>query len=110
MEHQAALPGFDVHRRPPTISVHEIQEQTAAHFRIPLIEMTSQRRARGVARPRQVAMYLAREKTPQSLPAIGRLFGNRDHSTVAHACKQIERLIGEDPAFASRVRELEGRL
>lgn len=107
---QATLPGFERHMRPHTVMVADIQREVAAFFRIPVAEMVSQRRARDVARPRQVAMYLAKKLTPKSLPDIGRRFGGRDHSTVIHAVKQVERLIGADVAIAEAVRELEGRL
>src|SRR6185369_2400178 len=102
---QAILPGFDQHMLPcepeqrHVPSVGEIQREVAAFFRIPAAEMVSQRRGRVVARPRQVAMYLAKQLTPKSLPNIGRLFGNRDHTTVIHAVRTVERLIGEDKKF-----------
>src|SRR6202008_1533948 len=64
------------------ISIDEIQTQVAEHYRIRKAEMTSARRAREVARPRQVAMYLSKQLTPKSLPDIGRRFGGRDHTTV----------------------------
>jgi hypothetical protein len=69
------------------ISIDEIQTQVAEHYRIRKAEMTSARRAREVARPRQVAMYLSKQLTPKSLPDIGRRFGGRDHTTVIHAVK-----------------------
>src|SRR5207244_2576438 len=64
------------------ISIDEIQTQVAEHYRIRKAEMVSARRARDVARPRQVAMYLSKQLTPKSLPDIGRRFGGRDHTTV----------------------------
>lgn len=77
------------------ITVHEIQEATAAFYEIPLIEMSSQRRGREVAWPRQEAMYLAKKLTPLSLPQIGRLFGDRDHTTVIHAIRAVEKRIAK---------------
>ena len=68
----------------------------ARFYKIPLIEMTSARRAREYAWPRQEAMYLAKKLTPLSLPNIGHLFGNRDHSTVIHACRQVEKRVADD--------------
>ena len=68
--------------------------------------MVSARRAREVARPRQIAMYLAKQLTPRSLPEIGRRFGGRDHTTVIHAVRQIERLRGEDSEIDNDVRAL----
>ncbi len=94
------------------ISIDEIQTQVAEHFRIRKAEMTSARRAREVARPRQVAMYLSKQLTPKSLPDIGRRFGGRDHTTVIHAVKQIERLRAADAELDADirllVRQLEG--
>ncbi|HYI27156.1 MAG TPA: chromosomal replication initiator protein DnaA, partial [Bradyrhizobium sp.] len=79
------------------ISIDEIQGRVSDHYRIRKAEMTSARRAREVARPRQVAMYLSKQLTPRSLPEIGRRFGGRDHTTVIHAVKQIEKLRAQDP-------------
>lgn len=88
----------------------EIQFAVCRHFGVPMIEMISHRRARRVARPRQVAMYLAREMTPLSLPAIGRHFGNRDHTTVLHACQTILKLMGGDRHLAGDVADIRARL
>ncbi len=82
------------------ITIEEIQKKVAAHFNIKLNEMTSQRRAREVARPRQIAMYLAKQLTSRSLPEIGRKFGGRDHTTVLHAVRKVEELRSTDSAFA----------
>ena len=92
------------------ISIDEIQTQVAEHYRIRKAEMTSARRAREVARPRQVAMYLSKQLTPKSLPDIGRRFGGRDHTTVIHAVKQIERLRASDPDIDAAVRLLTRQL
>lgn len=96
MSPQPALPGFEAHRRPPRVTIAEIQREVADHFHIPAAEMTSARRFRAVARPRQIAMFLAKELTPKSLPAIGRDFGGRDHTTVIHAIRQVEKLCATD--------------
>jgi chromosomal replication initiator protein len=88
------------------ISIDEIQTQVAEHYRIRKAEMTSARRAREVARPRQVAMYLSKQLTPKSLPDIGRRFGGRDHTTVIHAVKQIERLRACDAELDADIRLL----
>ncbi|HEY0205081.1 MAG TPA: helix-turn-helix domain-containing protein, partial [Acetobacteraceae bacterium] len=69
-------------------------------------DMSSARRARAVARPRQVAMYLAKQLTSRSLPEIGRKFGNRDHTTVMHAVKVVAELIETDADFSERVELL----
>lgn len=88
------------------VTIDDIQRQVAEHFSIRLADMHSARRARNVARPRQVAMYLAKQLTPRSLPEIGRKFGGRDHTTVMHAVKKVEELIAEDPTFAQDVETL----
>lgn len=74
------------------ITIEDIQKAVAAHYNIKLSEMHSARRSRIVARPRQVAMYLAKRLTSKSLPEIGRKFGGKDHTTVMHAVKRIEEL------------------
>jgi chromosomal replication initiator protein len=89
------------------ITVDEIQKACAAHFKIDASEMRSKRRARAVARPRQVAMYLAKKMTPRSLPEIGRIFGGRDHSTVIHAVRTIEQLRESNPDMDADVRALQ---
>jgi chromosomal replication initiator protein len=88
------------------ITIDEIQRRVSEHFRIRHAEMVSARRAREVARPRQIAMYLAKQLTPRSLPEIGRRFGGRDHTTVIHAVRQIEKLRGEDSEIDNDVRTL----
>lgn len=92
------------------ISIDEIQTQVAEHYRIRKAEMTSARRAREVARPRQVAMYLSKQLTPKSLPDIGRRFGGRDHTTVIHAVRQIEKLRASDPEIDAAIRLLTRQL
>ena len=94
------------------ITIEEIQKRVAEHFNIKLAEMSSARRSRAVARPRQVAMYLAKQLTSRSLPEIGRKFGGRDHTTVMHAVRRVDELRTADAAFAEDVellrRMLEG--
>ena len=94
------------------VTIEEIQKRVAAHFNIRLSDMHSARRARSVARPRQVAMYLAKQLTARSLPEIGRKFGGRDHTTVMHAVKKVDELREQDSSFAEDVellrRMLEG--
>jgi chromosomal replication initiator protein len=88
------------------ITIDEIQRKVSDHYRIRQSEMTSARRAREVARPRQIAMYLAKQLTPRSLPEIGRRFGGRDHTTVIHAVRQIEKLRKADAELDADVRLL----
>jgi len=94
------------------VTIEEIQKKVAAHFNIRTSDMHSARRARSVARPRQVAMYLAKQLTSRSLPEIGRKFGGRDHTTVMHAVKKVDELRERDASFAEDVellrRMLEG--
>ena len=85
------------------ITIDEIQRKVAEHYNLRLADMHSARRARNVARPRQVAMYLAKMLTARSLPEIGRKFGGRDHTTVMHAVRKIEELIEEDAQIAQDV-------
>jgi len=88
------------------VTIEEIQKRVAEHWNIRLADMSSARRARAVARPRQVAMYLAKQLTSRSLPEIGRRFGNRDHTTVMHAVSRVTELMAADADFAERVELL----
>jgi chromosomal replication initiator protein len=92
--------------RARSMTVGEIQERTADAFGISVAQLVSSSRVGAVAWPRQVAMYLARELTDQTLPAIGRAFGGRNHTTVLHAYKRTaERIAGDREAFET-VRRL----
>jgi chromosomal replication initiator protein len=88
------------------VTIEEIQKRVAEHFNIKVSDMHSARRSRAVARPRQVAMYLAKQLTPRSLPEIGRKFGGRDHTTVMHAVRKVEELRAADASFAEDVELL----
>jgi chromosomal replication initiator protein len=88
------------------VTIEEIQRRVAEHYKIRLTDMSSARRARAVARPRQVAMYLSKQLTSRSLPEIGRKFGNRDHTTVMHAVSRVTELIARDAAFGEDVELL----
>jgi len=85
------------------ITIEDIQKRVAEHYNIRISEMHSSRRARAVARPRQVAMFLAKQLTSRSLPEIGRKFGGRDHTTVMHAVKRINELRESDSNLAEDV-------
>ncbi|HEY2068608.1 MAG TPA: chromosomal replication initiator protein DnaA [Rhizomicrobium sp.] len=87
-------------------SIEDIQRKTAEFYKLDLRDFQSAGRARRIARPRQVAMYLARELTMRSLPEIGKRFGGRDHTTVLHACRRIAALCEEDNAFKEEVNFL----
>jgi chromosomal replication initiator protein len=82
------------------VTVDMIQKAVAEHYNLKQADLISERRARAVARPRQVAMWLAKQITTRSLPDIGRRFGGRDHTTVLHAVRRIEALKAEDAAIA----------
>lgn len=84
-------------------AIEDIQRKTAEFYKLEIRDLNSKERSRRVARPRQVAMYLSRELTMRSLPEIGRRFGNRDHTTVLHACRRISELCDTDPAFRQEV-------
>ena len=88
------------------VTIEEIQKRVAEHFNIRLSEMYSARRARAVARPRQVAMYLSKQLTARSLPEIGRKFGGRDHTTVMHAVRKVDELRSLDSNFAEDIELL----
>ena len=86
-------------------TIDEIQKKVAEYFNISVKEMQSSRRARNVARPRQIAMYLAKQLTSRSLPEIGRKF-DRDHTTVMHAVRKVEELVLEDTSMAESIEAL----
>ena len=92
------------------VTIEEIQKRVAEHYSIRLADMHSPRRARLVARPRQVAMYLAKQLTSRSLPEIGRKFGGRDHTTVMHADRKIRNLMAERRSIYNQVTELTNRI
>ena len=89
------------------ISIEDIQKHVATHYNIKVSDMHSARRSRAVARPRQVAMYLAKKLTSKSLPEIGRKFGGKDHTTVMHAVKRVEELMASDSEMARDVELIE---
>jgi chromosomal replication initiator protein len=91
-------------------SLREIQQQTCEAFGVSLEQLLSSNRSAPVAWPRQVAMYLARELTDQTLPAIGRAFGGRNHTTVMHACRRTAERIAADPEASETVRRLTEQL
>lgn len=87
-------------------SIEDIKRKTAEFYKLGMDDFQSPERARRVARPRQVAMYLARELTMRSLPEIGKCFGDRDHTTVIHACRRVTALCDEDSLFKQEVEFL----
>ncbi len=92
------------------VRIEEIQRIVARHYNVSRSDLLSSRRTANVVRPRQVAMYLAKTLTLRSLPEIGRRFGGRDHTTVLHAVRKIESLIGTDNMLAAEIEALKGQL
>lgn len=92
------------------VTVDNIKKTVAQHYNIKTSDLDSKRRTRSIARPRQVAMSLSKELTNHSLPEIGTYFGNRDHTTVIHACKKIKELRTEDTTLDESYRILERTL
>jgi chromosomal replication initiator protein len=90
----------------PEVTIPRIQEAVSERFGLTVPELISQKRSHAIAYPRQIAMYLSRELTDSSLPKIGREFGNRDHTTVIHATRQITSRINEDRSVYNLVQEL----
>ena len=100
----------DVFNQTKVITVDKIQNVVSNFFNIALSEMLSQRRSRPLARPRQIAMYLAKKMTTRSLPEIGRRFANRDHTTVIHAVKTITRLSEQDDEMKKNIIQIKSLL
>jgi chromosomal replication initiator protein len=88
------------------ITVEDIQKKVAERYNIKISDMSSTRRLRMVARPRQIAMYLSKTLTPRSLADIGKKFGNKDHTTVMHAIKKVEELTKQDVEFQEEINLL----
>lgn len=101
-----ALPSRSTQFRP----IGRIQATVALSYDLSLDLMTSAYRWRKAAWPRQVAMYLVRELTDHSLPSIGRHFGNRDHTTVLHACRAVQKRMAFDPLYRADVEALRAAL
>ena len=88
------------------LTIEEIQRKVAEHYNIRLSDMIGPKRLRTIARPRQVAMYLAKQLTSRSLPEIGRRFGGRDHTTIMHGVRKIEELMAGDSQLADDLQLL----
>jgi len=90
----------------PVIDARRVQDEVARQFGVELCDLRGTSRSKEIVLPRQIAMYLTRELTESSLPAIGRAFGGKDHSTVLHACRKIEEKVSKDKVFAARIEEI----
>lgn len=95
---------------PRRIKVEDILRIVSRHFAVSKADILSDRRHRSVVRPRQIGMYLAKQLTSRSLPEIGRRFGNRDHTTVLHAIRKIDRELGDNPHLKEEIEELKRQL
>ncbi len=92
------------------VRIEDIQRVVARQYNVSRSDLLSSRRTANVVRPRHVAMYLAKIMTLRSLPEIGRRFGGRDHTTVLHAVRKIDAVIGNDTAFAEEIEVLKRQL
>jgi len=94
----------------PRISIDRVQRAVAAEYGVTRLDLISSRRTADIVRPRQVAIYLAREMTPRSLPEIARRFGGRDHTTALHAHRKIGGLVAADPEMATHIDYLKAKI
>ncbi|HVL72091.1 MAG TPA: chromosomal replication initiator protein DnaA [Beijerinckiaceae bacterium] len=97
-------------REPKRVKIEDIQKLVASRYNVSRSDILSERRTAAVVRPRQIAMYLSKVLTLRSLPEIGRRFGGRDHTTVLHAVRKIEKALGEDAALTEEVELLKRML
>jgi chromosomal replication initiator protein len=97
-------------QEPKRVKIEDIQRIVARQYNVSRADLLSSRRTANVVRPRQVAMYLAKTLTLRSLPEIGRRFGGRDHTTVLHAVRKIENLVGNDAMLADEIEILKRQL
>ncbi len=95
---------------PQVLTPDHIKKAVARFFNIKVADLVGRRKLKGIVRPRQIAMYLARKHTGLSFPDLGRSFGGRDHSTVQHACKKVAKLVEKDPDIRNHVEALERNL
>ena len=93
-------------QEPKRVKIEDIQRVVARQYNVSRSDLLSSRRTANVVRPRQIAMYLAKTLTLRSLPEIGRRFGGRDHTTVLHAVRKIENLVGNDMGLAEEIELL----
>ena len=92
------------------ITLEDVQDVVARRFQVKVSELKSKRRTKTVVHPRQIAMYLSRELTAASFPEIGRAFGGKDHTTIIHACRQIEKALEKDPSLRTTVESLKDEI
>jgi chromosomal replication initiator protein len=102
--------GAEAERRNAPITVEAVQKAVAQHFSVRIADLKGQRRHKGIARPRMIAMYLCRELTGASFPEIGLRFGGKDHSTVINACKRMSTIQADDPELRATIMQLRALL
>jgi chromosomal replication initiator protein len=107
---EAAIRDLVRNREPKRVKIEDIQKLVASRYNVSRSDILSERRTAAVVKPRQIAMYLAKVLTLRSLPEIGRRFGGRDHTTVLHAVRKIEKALGEDAALSEEVELLKRML
>jgi chromosomal replication initiator protein len=107
---EAAIRDLVKNREPKRIKIEDIQKLVASRYNVSRSDILSERRTAAVVKPRQIAMYLSKVLTLRSLPEIGRRFGGRDHTTVLHAVRKIEKQIGEDSVLGDEVELLKRML
>ncbi|MCB5174915.1 chromosomal replication initiator protein DnaA [Microvirga lenta] len=107
---EAAIRDLVRNREPKRVKIEDIQKLVASRYNVSRSDILSERRTAAVVRPRQIAMYLSKVLTLRSLPEIGRRFGGRDHTTVLHAVRKIEKALGEDNALSDEVELLKRML
>jgi chromosomal replication initiator protein len=90
-------------REPKRVKIEDIQKLVATRYNVSRADILSERRTAAVVKPRQIAMYLSKALTPRSLPEIGRRFGGRDHTTVLHAVRKIEKALGDDRLLTEEI-------
>ncbi|KAA2233159.1 chromosomal replication initiator protein DnaA [Salinarimonas soli] len=107
---ESAIRDLVRNREPKRVKIEDIQKLVASRYNVSRSDILSERRTAAVVRPRQIAMYLSKVLTLRSLPEIGRRFGGRDHTTVLHAVRKIEKALGEDNALSEEVELLKRML
>ncbi|KQP59217.1 chromosomal replication initiation protein [Methylobacterium sp. Leaf399] len=107
---ETAIRDLVKNREPKRIKIEDIQKLVASRYNVSRSDILSERRTAAVVKPRQIAMYLSKVLTLRSLPEIGRRFGGRDHTTVLHAVRKIDKLIGEDTVLSEEVELLKRML
>jgi chromosomal replication initiator protein len=107
---ESAIRDLVRNREPKRVKIEDIQKLVASRYNVSRSDILSERRTAAVVRPRQIAMYLSKVLTLRSLPEIGRRFGGRDHTTVLHAVRKIEKALGEDNALSDEVELLKRML